>query len=105
MPWLRENLGKHALAPLTGTDARALQAAVQIVECYAFEREPQLLEAFGSVVAQMQQSTQELAYHALAMVMDWSDRRAIWEPLIERHGLNPLTKVHVCAYEPGGSGR
>ena len=32
LPWLKANLGKHCLGPLTGTDAKALAAAVQTIE-------------------------------------------------------------------------
>ena len=33
--WLAANLGKRCAAGLTGTDARALMAAVQIVELWS----------------------------------------------------------------------
>ena len=76
--WLRENLGKRCLAPLTGTDSKALAAAVQIVELYAYQSTPELLDAFRIVVAQMQRSCWPLAYHAIAHVMDWGDRETVW---------------------------
>jgi hypothetical protein len=78
MPWLTANLGSRALAPLTGSDTRALRAAVQIIEQYSYDREPLLLKAFSIVVLRMQSSTQELAYHCIAHVMDWSDRSRLW---------------------------
>jgi hypothetical protein len=97
--WLRANLGPRCLAPLTSVDARALAAAVQIVELYAYDRAPEVLEAFGQVVARMQPHTQQLAYHAIAHVMDWNDRRTIWDlaglPL-------PHLPLARCAFEPGG---
>lgn len=74
-PWLRANLGKKSLAPLTGTDARALQAAVQIMEHYAYDNSPSVLVAFRLVVLRMQPKCYLFAYHAIAHVMDWSDRR------------------------------
>jgi hypothetical protein len=77
-PWLRANLGKHCLAPLTGTDRKALEAAVQIISLYAYAEAPSVIEAFGIVVRRMQPSTQELAYHAIAHVTDWSYRSRIW---------------------------
>jgi hypothetical protein len=79
LPWLKENLGPHALAPLTGTDAKALAAAVQIIELYAYSCNKGLLPAFGAVVATMQESCRGLAYHAIAHCMDWGHRREIWE--------------------------
>jgi len=77
-PWLRANLGPRCLAPLTGTDARALRAAVQIIELYSYDRDASVLEAFAHVVRRMQPKTQELAYHCIAHVMDWSDRSRLW---------------------------
>lgn len=100
LPWLRANLGKRCLAPLTGTDARALAAAVQIAELWtvADERRP-VAAAFGLVVgSSMQASTQYLAYHAIAHVGDWSFRRELWEMA----GLPPI-HPRLCAFEPGGS--
>ncbi len=100
MTWLKANRGPRVLAPLTGTDAKALTAAVHIIELYSYHREPIVLEAFGKIVACMQPETQELAYHAIAHIMDWSDRNAVWFEA----GLVPMA-TQLCAYEPGGSAR
>ncbi len=81
-PWLRANLGARCLGPLTGTDARALKAAVQIVEHYSYD--PHLNVALA------------LAYHAIAHVMDWHNRPELWE----RARLEPLTNIPRCEYEP-----
>ena len=97
-PWLRSNLGDRCLAPLTGTDARALDAAVQIVELYCFCAHPEVAQAFGAVVSQMQRSTRELAYHAIAHPMDWCHRSELWAEA----GLDPIP-VRKCSFEPGGS--
>ncbi len=98
---LNANLGPRCLAPLTGTDTRALLAAVQVVELYSYCRGNQdVALAFGAVVRQMQDSTKELAYHSVAHVMEWSDRAELWA-LAE---LDPIS-VQRCAFEPGGRGR
>lgn len=99
--WLKANLGKHACAPLTGTDARALWAAVQIVELWSCCYSKDLFPAFGAVVRKMQPSTQELAYHAVAHVVNWEDRAMFWREA----GLEPLEHVRVCDWEPGGARR
>lgn len=99
-PWLRANLGKNALAPLTGTDARALRAAVEIISLYSYGGNDSLLEAFRAVVECMQPHTQEFAYHAIAHVMDWQNRSEIWVAA----GL-PKFSVSRCAFEPGGKER
>ncbi len=77
-PWLTSNLGKHCLAPLTGQSSRALDAAVSIIELYSYDSNPSLIEAFRLVVLRMQDHDRELAYHAIAHVMNWSDREKIW---------------------------
>jgi hypothetical protein len=96
LPWLKANLGPRCLAPLTGTDARALSAAVQIIELFSYHRAPEVLDAFRSVVVCLQPSVRELAYHGIAHVMDWSDRSTIWQAA----GLAPIP-TRICAYEPG----
>ena len=93
--WLRANLGKHALAGCTGTDHKALLAAVQIIDLYSYDRDPALLDAFKRVVQRMQPSQYHLALHAVAHVMDWSDRVTIWRGA----GL-PDIRVRRCAFEP-----
>lgn len=77
--WLKENLGKECMAPLTSTDGLALDAAVAMLELFAYDRNELVLQAFGAVVLRMQKSTRRLAYHAIAMVMDWEDRPKLWQ--------------------------
>lgn len=99
--WLKANLGQKCLAPLTGTDAKALDAAVHIIELWCYSESPELLQAFAIVVRAMQRSTQELAYHAIAKCSEWHYRERLWREA----GLEPLERVRVCAFEPGGSER
>jgi hypothetical protein len=93
--WLKNNLGPHALAPLTSNDHRALLAAVQIVDLYAYNPANCVLNAFGSVVSCMQPHTQRLAYHAIAHVMDWGHRPRIWAAAGLEEG-----NFGLCKYEP-----
>lgn len=96
IPWLRANLGKSCLAGQTGTDQKALLAAVQIVELYSYNPDPELLHAFALVVKQMQEKQFFLAFHAIAHVMDWSNRLQIWE------GASlPIFGFGRCQFEPG----
>ena len=93
--WLRDNCGKQCLAPLTGTDSAALDAAVHTAELYAYEPCEQVALAFGFIVLQMQPKCRWLAYHAIAHVMDWSDRERIWQ----QARLEPV--IHgTCFHEP-----
>ncbi|HEV2391062.1 MAG TPA: hypothetical protein VG146_01730 [Verrucomicrobiae bacterium] len=102
LDWLHSNLGGAALAPLTGSDTHALRAAVQIMEQYAYDRHPGLLNAFAEVVGRMQPKTRELAYHAIAHPLDWSDRARVWAEagLGTPVFFQPRMK---CSFEPGGS--
>lgn len=94
--WLIANLGKHCLGALTGTDAKALDAAVHLIELYSISRHEFSLHGFRYAVLTMQPSTRELAYHAIALVMDWSDRRVVWEEAL----LAPIPNLRRCAFEP-----
>jgi hypothetical protein len=96
-PWLNINLGPRCLAPLTGTDSRALRAAVEIIELYSYDRHLSLIHAFGAVVSRMQPQCREFAYHGIAHVMDWSDRPKIWAAA----GLPPIIASR-CSHEPQG---
>lgn len=98
-PWLRSNLGKRCLGVLTGTDARALAAAVHIIELYSYCPEKSVAEAFGAVVIQMQPQARYLAYHAVAMVMNWETRGELWIAA----GLPTENARGKCSFEPGGA--
>lgn len=93
-PWLLANLGKGSLGVLTGTDSRALAAALHIVELYAVTGDEAVLEAFRVVVLQMQPSARHLAYHATAHLMEWESRARVWQ----RAGLAPIP-VPRCEFE------
>jgi hypothetical protein len=101
-PWLRDNLGRSAMAALTSTDQRALEAAIQIVALWQFADEGparDLPNAFGACVRCMQRSTQEFAFHAIAHVAEWNTRQQLWNLA----GLPSIQIRMKCAFEPGGS--
>ena len=100
LPWLRANLGKHCLAPMTSTDLYALRAAVQCVELFAYTGSQSALAAFAGCVNQMQPGTRRLAYHAIAHVMDWGHRAELWQ----RAQLDPVN-AGLCACEPANPNR
>lgn len=77
--WLKANLGPKSLAPLTGTDVDALNAAVAVSVLYRrVGNVGSMLTAYRECVIQMQPETRQVAYHAIAMVLDWEDRYRIW---------------------------
>jgi hypothetical protein len=99
--WLKVNLGKRCLAPLTTQDALALEAAVKIAALWSYDhRQDAVARAFESCVLRMQESTRHLAYHVVAQVGNWEDREVLWAA-----AELPAISVGVCAYEPGGANR
>ena len=75
--WITDNLGVRALAPLTGTDNKALAAAVHILELWGMG-DDRLLQALRIVVLEMQPSTRYFAYHAVAYLAEWETRDRVW---------------------------
>lgn len=94
--FLAGNLGRKSLAALTGTDVKALAAAVHIVQLYAYNGEDELLEALRIVVQRMQPTTQEFAFHSIAHLMEWESRAAIWQAA----GMPIPRPLHRCRGEP-----
>lgn len=81
LKWLRANLGKGCTACCTGHDAKAIAAAVAIVNLYGYDiyRNAAAIKAFYTVVICMQHSSRFLAYHSIAMILDWPDRQRLWD--------------------------
>jgi hypothetical protein len=79
--WLKAN-GVN-LAPLTGTDRRALKAVAEAWTVYADTRHARILDAIAILLIEMQPWSVELTKLLIARAMDWGDVDAIW-PLIER---------------------
>lgn len=94
LPWLKANLG--SLGALTGTDHKALQSAVHIVELACYAPSDLLYAAFSACVRTMQPRCRHFAYHAVAHVANWSDRERWWN----RAGLEPLAEPGICKHEP-----
>lgn len=99
--WLKANLGKRCLAPLTSRDALALNAAVGVAALWQYSQADTTASAFGAVVSLMQETTRHLAFHVVAQVGNWEDRAALWTA----SGLPWPKHLTMCAYEPGGSAR
>ena len=74
--WLKAN-GRD-LAPLTGTDHRALSAIAQCWQLYAVERQNHVIDAVAHLVLVMQPSTRHLAAALIPWAMDWSDEEPVW---------------------------
>jgi hypothetical protein len=99
--WLQCNLGKRCLAPLTGSDHKALDAAVQTVQLWTYcDDRASVAKAFGIIVSQMQPGTRWLAYHSIAKVSDWGFRDELWDAA----GLDfeDIRDARECSFGPGG---
>lgn len=96
--FLKGNLGKKCLAPLTGTDYRALMAGALIIEAYSGDRNRDYLDAFRLVVSRMQRKCWPLAFHTIACLTNWEERMTIWM----KAGLPtaPLENMPVCEMDP-----
>ena len=79
LKWLRNNCGKHSIAALSSADMDALVTSVNLTNLISHDRAPnELFAAYGAIVRQMQPQTRWLAFHAIAMELDWSHRFTIW---------------------------
>ena len=99
--WLKANLGK-VTGGLTSQDAALLVASVNLSNCISYQSAPEgLFEAYRNIVEHMQPTMRWLAFHAIAMELDWSHRAMIWQ----RSGLSQddIIGRPKCAFEPGGS--
>jgi hypothetical protein len=98
LKWLAANLGgKRALAPLTGTDYRALAAAAHTIELWAVSGNDRVLEGFRVAVLEMQPRTRYFAYHIVAHMCEWSTRARVWS--LARLPLDDLVNIPRCEGE------
>lgn len=80
--FLRERLGKGALAPCTGQDYRALAAWFHLVELWRTADEPgerAALRALAHVLDGMQRSVWPLAKAGIPACGDWPDEARLWQ--------------------------
>ncbi len=99
--FLKGNLGRSALGALTGTDWKALAAAVHLLRLYAYNGHAAVLDAFRLTVLEMQPSTRQFAYHAIAYVSEWHNRAEWWA----RAGLPPYERIWILEMSPEGRRR
>lgn len=66
------------LAPLTGTDTKALLAIAYCWRLYAYTRSPGVLDAIRNLLREMQPKCAPLTRDLIAWAMDWSDREKLW---------------------------
>lgn len=98
--WLKANCGKRCLGALTHHDMEALCASVALTPLISFPDAPEgLFAAYRAVVEEMQPKTRWLAFHAIAMELDWSHRDMIWSMAGLPEGDKPAYKA---SFEPGG---
>ena len=99
LKWLLANLGDRCLAPLTSHDRVALDASVHIAELWGRSdaaNRAQSATAYALVVSQMQEHTRELAFHCIAMMLDWSHRAELWTEA----AMPPIENPRQCEFGP-----
>lgn len=96
LTWLKNNGMK--LAALTSTDTRALRASVEIAELAASTGVAAVAEPWGLIVRQMQPHTRYLAFHGVAMALDWGFRWEFWR--LARFDAGELAGIPECKYGP-----
>ena len=112
LTWLKANLGPRATAPLSSHDHNALCASVALTPLISHSgANPKLFAGYQAIVLEMQEHTRHLAYHAIAMELDWSHRNMIWTAA-EHHTSQPfyaaglgLRPNNKCCFESGGGGQ
>lgn len=94
LTWLRAN--KHDLAPLTGTDHKALAAIDACWHLYAYSGDKRVLAAVALLLTQMQRSTRPLARELIARALDWGDRDRLWPRVAtDAEALENVREVHT----------
>lgn len=79
--FIHAHLGRGAFAPLTGTDWRAWNAFVYLVELWGVSRDPRALEAMRATVACAQtrhEDVMQIFVQTIPAVLDWGDVRELW---------------------------
>lgn len=99
--WLAANCGKRVTAPLTSHDADALVASVALTPLISYAgAKPELFAAYRAIVLEMQPQCRWMAYHAIAMELDWSHRSMIWTAAGLPEGDKPSREA---SFGPGGN--
>lgn len=99
--WLQANCGRHCTAPLSSHDVNALLASVALCPLVSWSGAPkELFAAYRAIVMEMQPHTRWLAFHAIAMELDWSHRAMIWTQAGLPEGDKP---ARLASFEPGGA--
>lgn len=79
--WLRNRLGRDALAPLTGQDMRALEAYLHLLELYFASDEIGercAYVAIGCAIAAAQPSVWHVFRAAIPWAREWDDEARLW---------------------------
>jgi hypothetical protein len=76
-------LRRGCLAPLTGTDVRAMTAFVACIDLYSYCDHPEeALRAAAIVLGQMQESVRWIARELIPFVREWEDRDRLWPRIV-----------------------
>lgn len=94
--FVRAHLGRHAFAPLTGTDWRAWNAFVYLLELWGVSRDPHALDAMRATLACAQtrhEDVMQVFVQTIPAMLDWCHVAEIWPTIA------PLELVHYQAVQ------
>lgn len=90
--WMSANYGDGILAPLTGTDWRAMRALVYAWDLWLYVQSPAAFRAAVDLLRCMQRTTRDLGVSIIPMIGDWSHEihmRSMLRPVLDLPGISP----------------
>lgn len=104
LKWVANRLGKQALAPLTGTDRKALDGFLHALRLWRAAPDDHVIAALRALVMVMQPSTRHIAKAAIPGMLDWSDEDVIWAAIMAVTVDDLKTTEAGAVYRRGGGG-
>ncbi|HEY1554769.1 MAG TPA: hypothetical protein VGF94_08045 [Kofleriaceae bacterium] len=93
--FVRAHLGRGAFAPLTGTDWRAWNAFVYLLELWGVSRDPRSVDAMRSCLACAQASVMGLFIQTIPAVLDWCNVAQLWPQIAPANADSDLAALDV----------
>lgn len=93
--FVRGHLGKHAFGALTGTDWRAWNAFVYLLELWGVSRDPSSLAAMKATLACAQLSVMDVFVQTIPAMLDWCDVRVLWPQIAPARSDRDLAAIDL----------
>lgn len=89
------HLGRNAFAPLTGTDTRAWNAFVYLLELWGVSRDPRSVDAMRATLACAQVSVMDIFIQTIPGVLDWCHVAELWPKICPANVADDLAAIDV----------